>query len=102
MKTRQSLVSNSSSSSFIVIHKRDDWHRDKLIHETVKILDESRGEDEPGDERNLDWAKELAKNNEYILMYSSVDYGSEEITKHIVKELCEKLEIKNIRIEERD
>jgi len=102
MKTRNGLVSNSSSSSFIIIHKDKNLSHEKLISKSMKVFIDNYGEDNERNKDNKKQAESLANDNEYILLIDSVEYGAEGCVERIIEKLCTSLNIKNVRIEIQD
>lgn len=88
MKIRQGFISNSSSSSFIVCLKKG-YTKEQIKENNLKKL------------KKYGFVKEEFDNilkkfkNEYILVYDSVEYGSEESSKNICKTLLTELGYNN-------
>jgi len=85
MKVRSGFVSNSSSSSFVVIAKSPKLSKEELIKISTTVYTESKGK-ECAEEAQPE-IEELANNGEHIVIIKNVEWGGEESVEAVVKEL---------------
>jgi len=90
VKRRNGFVSNSSSSSFIVLKKDKNMSFDEMKAKSIEVLTShcdyrDDGEYERGE------AERYAKDNRRILLIENVEWGGEEAINKIVPKLLEKL-----------
>ncbi len=100
MKTRNGFVSNSSSSSFIILKQDKTLSYEKLTELSLKEYKDHYGADFDDSEgyftsKSEKWAKE----GKYLFLLNSVDYGAEEAVECAIKGLLEKLNIDGITYE---
>jgi hypothetical protein len=90
MKIRNGFVSNSSSSSFLILYKDTELSKQELIKKSTKnakYLDEI--------EDNIErWAKE----GKYLLVQSQVGYDGEDYAEGMVKQLLKFTDFKEENI----
>ncbi len=91
MKIREGFVSNSSSSSFMIINKTTGKDIHTLIQESEKTYQEAHGKEyleykEEADGINETFRK-LANEGKCMIMYSSVEQGGEEGVESVVNKL---------------
>ena len=97
MKTRNGFVSNSSSSSFIVLISAPSLAEEELIKRSSDYWEEHLGiagceEQELGNyyTKKIDaWAKE----GKHVLLINRVNYGAEESVEELAKGLLEALDV---------
>jgi len=94
MKVRQGFVSNSSSSSFIVLVKDETMSAEERREKNIAIYREEYGEDfdEVAEDGYINkWLAGYEKEHQYILLKQSVEYGGEDSVTAIVTALLDKL-----------
>jgi len=92
MKIRNGFVSNSSSSSFIVLKKDESLSLEDLKQKSIEVMKAHNEIQRWGwDEESQEWAEreaqKYAENNEYILLKERVEWGGEEAVGKIVPAL---------------
>lgn len=80
MKVRQGFVSNSSSSSFIILRKNDKLTEEEIKENNIKKIQKYDGD------YGYDDIKEY---QDEILFVASVEYGAEEDVEDIVNKFSE-------------
>lgn len=80
MKVRQGFVSNSSSSSFIILRKNDKLTEEEIKENNIKKIQKY------DDDYGYDDIKEY---QDEILFVASVEYGAEEDVEDIVNKFSE-------------
>ena len=93
MKIRNGFVSNSSSSSFIVLRKDPSLSFDELKNRSVKVINDYCDYDEEDQKYVNEEAETYAKDGKYILLKERVEYGGEEAVDKVVSKLLEALGI---------
>jgi hypothetical protein len=96
MKQRKGFVSNSSSSSFVILKQDDKLSREELVKKSKEILLKYCDYDDEWLDKRIN---PLADKNQYILLIQSIDYGAEEAAEKLARKLCEMGGIKNISFE---
>jgi len=91
MKNRQGFVSNSSSSSFIVLMKGEALSIEELRAKSNQEYSERIGEEIVEGDYHDKKSQSYAEEGKYVLMISSVEWGGEESVKHIIPTLLKKL-----------
>jgi hypothetical protein len=94
MKIRNGFVSNSSTSSFMVLKKDNKMSFEDKVAKSEKELNAycDYGDYPEEIERFVtEPAKKYAENGQYILMKTSVDWGGEEAVNEILPLLLDKL-----------
>ena len=97
MKIRNGFVSNSSSSSFIVMQKAENLSRKEMIKKTKEALLKYCDYDE---EDLNDRANKVVDKGNIILFITSVEYGAEDTAEKIIARLCEIFGIKGVSCEQ--
>ena len=86
MKTRNGFVSNSSSSSFVVMRQDVSLSEEELVKNSILNLNL-----EKSDEDELAYftcmAMKFAEQNKYILFIERVEYGGESCVEKIVEKI---------------
>lgn len=85
MKVRSGFVSNSSSSSFIVIVKAPELSKEELVKLNTAIYTKSGGEEYA--EESKSEIEALVDNDEHVIIMKRVEYGGEESVEEVAKEL---------------
>lgn len=101
MKIRLGFVSNSSSSSFIVLCKSKFSTKEELRNNNIKMICDSRGFD-INDEDEKEYVEKLLKEygDKQILVYSSIDSEDTESSVHrMVQKLLNNLGFKSDEFE---
>ena len=97
MKTRNGFVSNSSSSSFVVLRRDPTLSEEEMVNRTVKHYRKEWGKDydkEPGLKDELEeQAHRLADKGQYIFLKDRVEYGGEESVERIVRSILKLFDI---------
>ena len=93
MKTRHGFISNSSSSSFIILAKDKELTENQLKQTSIEAWEKYLGEtiDDSFDDHYVNTALEYAKEGKYIFLIKSIEYGAEECVEDLVRDLIEKL-----------
>jgi len=97
MKIRTGFVSNSSSSSFVILKKDKSLSKKEMTKKTMEIYQDGTGGFGDNDEKAYytEKAEEYADNGQYIFIRDTVDQGSEESIEKVVKLLLKKLSEKD-------
>ena len=94
MKTRNGFVSNSSTSSFIVLVKDRSLSHEELVNKSLQERADYHGEPvEDLSEIYANKATEYADEGKYAFMIASIEYGAEEEVEWVVKKLLKKLNV---------
>ena len=92
MKNRNGFVSNSSSSSFIILIKDKELTEAQLVQASKEAYAEWQGTSaENLDEYYVGYCEEYAKDGNKILLVKSIEYGAEEGVEDMARELVNKL-----------
>jgi hypothetical protein len=99
MKIRNGFVSNSSSSSFVILCKDNTLSYDDLFERNMEVLSESYDLNDKEEKNYCEKrAAELSKKSKYILLKEHIEYGSGESTEIVIRKLIKNLN-PNLKIE---
>jgi len=96
MKTHNGFISNSSSSSFIILKKDKTLSAEELKKRSVKCYEEYFDCDIANDEYYQKEIADLVKNNQYVLLMQNIENGAEDGVEKLIKNFADKLNITDI------
>ena len=96
MKTRQGFVSNSSTSSFIVLRRDETLSAEELQKRSEEVYAKCFGAEVVKEEDYQDEIKGFVNDNKYVLFIQSIEQGDEDPVEELVENLFDKLNITDV------
>ena len=87
MKQRAGFVSNSSSSSFIILKRDISLSVEELCKRSMEKYVEACGKEESQDPYYQDKIKAFAEEGKYVLLIDKIEYGEEDPIERLVSAL---------------
>jgi len=102
MKIRNGFVSNSSSSSFLILLKDSSKTQEELINKSMEVFIECYRSSFKSDPEYQDFyqkkAEACAKEEQYVFVSERIEHGAEESVEILVKSMLDKLGIKEYKL----